>query len=426
MLRLSFSKTPSNENEISASIILDTLNASGRQDELAKHCENGYWESFESIKTPCLLIRAQKLVVQEKYEDAGKLVEKIKTGAKDENTLRTALLLNSTIHLKQGKISRYIEDLEMMLNQGTPLESDSAKEILQYHWFHRNKEKISHYLHLQGFCDKIPGQLCDQYEASLVLMEKNPKSNYLHRFRMSTKGAKNSQAIWGLSALEEPQKIPFQDRVVLVQRIANHWDQIDPFLQVQFVPLLKTRMNETLEGIRVLTPKIAPMRADESSIERRIQLILELDQTFSKAAKLNWMSIRFKTLQELARIYDDLGIELKKLATPEKYITPFLKKKEELIAAFKHLEEENSSLLVLANDIDRSFNNSHLMIPENYRNEWITAVKNHHPDYLQYLISLRKNDSDSEYLRGLVLCTQLRDAANAEGLELIRNSGRKN
>lgn len=426
LLELSVSKTVSNENEIAASILMDTLNASGKQDELANHCENTFWEKYHSIETPCLLIRAKKLVIHEKFDQADRLLKRIKTGSTEKSTLKMVSLLNSTIHLKQGKIAEYIQDLESMLGQGQDLEPESAKEILLYHWFHRNKNKITHYLQLHGFCEKISGQLCDQYEASLVLMEKNPKSSYLNRFKMSTKGAKSSQALWALSALEESTKIPFQDRIVLVQRISNHWDQVDPFLQVQFIPVLKSRVNDALEGIRTLTPKIAPIRADESTIERRIQLVLELDQTFAKAAKLNWMSVRVKTIHELAKVYEDLNSELKKIGTPEKYTTPFQKKKEELLGAVNRLQEENQSMTALENDLTHSFDRSHLLIPENYRSEWINAVKNHQADYLQYLISLRKNDEDSTYLRGLVLCTQLKDSANAEGLELIRSSGRKN
>ena len=53
-----------------------------------------------------------------------------------------------------------------------------------------------------------------------------------------------------------------------------------------------SQVKESLESIRISAPGIAPLTSDTASIEKRMRLTQEIDQTFAKIMKLNWIALK--------------------------------------------------------------------------------------------------------------------------------------
>ena len=374
------------------------------------------------ILLQCKLIQAKTWVGLKQYsEGEHALVELSKSPLQDDD-LKTVVLMKAEVHQKQGKLTLAVQEMEHYLEITKYQDADMAKHVLQIYWFQRNFKKMQPMLSNAKLCASFQNDLCEQYLTAYTVTQGTSTKAYSHVFKQTNKAPKNIVALWALIALDQSQKLPFQDRLVLLQRLSSHWENLDAFFQIQFLDLMKNRVNSTIESIVKSSTSIAPITADESSIEKRMRLLQDMDQTFSKVMKLNWMEIKLSTINQLQIVYQQLRSDLKRIGTPDNLIQPFVKKQIQLteaagqLVAMKVQSKDNVNQTTLLDSIVKE------RIPTAYWEEWTTAVKQQKADYLYYLISLRTEDEYSPLLRGLVLTSLLGDTASTEGYEMIKTA----
>ena len=373
------------------------------------------------ILLQCKLIQAKTWVSLKQYSESEKaLIELSKTNLKDDD-LKTVTLMKAEVHQKQGKLNQAAQELEHYLELTQFKDVEMSQQVLQIYWFQRNFKKINPLISNTKFCNSLKNNICEQYQAAMAVSSPFKPSGYQKIFKLTTKGSKNSISLWAIAALEQSAKLPFQDRLVLLQRLSNQWENTDPFLQIQFLDIMKSRVNNTVVSIRKNSSSIAPLTSgNEANIEKRIRLLQDVDITFAKVMKLNWIEIKLNTVNELNLIYQQLAHDLKSIGTPDNLIQPFVKKQSQLVDASQQLmamsfHPKSSSISLLDNEIKEK-------IPSVYWEEWSDAVKQQKPDYLYYLVSLRQQDEFSPLLRGLILTSILKDSASTEGFEMIKSA----
>ena len=375
------------------------------------------------ILLQCKLIQAKTWVGLKQYNESEHALNELSKTDLKEDDLKTVTLMKAEVHQKQGKIALSVQELEKFLELTKFQDTEMAQHIIQIYWFQRNFKKIQPLLSNAKLCSSLKNNMCEQYVAAMAALQTHKTSEYVKQFKNTVKEPKNSVSLWALTALEQGPKLPFQDRLILLQRLANNWENVDPFLQIQYLELMKTRVNATVESIRKTSSAIAPINSgNEANIEKRIKLLQDIDLTFSKVMKLNWNEIKINTVNELQLVYQLLVKDLKAIGTPDNLLQPFIKKNTQLAEASQqlvsmsfHPKETAVKITLLDADVKEK-------VPTAYWDEWSTAVKQQRSDYLYYLISLRAQDDFSPLLRGLVLTSMLKNTAATEGYEMIKSA----
>ncbi len=377
------------------------------------------------IKVECDIIHAKTLLSMNETaraeKELGRLVE-IKLDAQKNQSL---ILLRADARRKLGKMDESIQDLERYQALTQYQDVEITKQILEYSWLKNDQTRLSQLLSNKSVCTGKNAPACEQYRLIRILDQSQEAGvPYATSFRNTLKAEKEVQAIWALIAMRNPKKLAFQDRLVLLQRLSHSWENLNPNLQIHLVPKLISRTGETLESIRISAPGIAPLTADQSSIERRMRLMQELDLAFSKAMKLNWIDLKRKAIVELTLVYERLVSDLKGINTPEDLLKPFQTKVVEMRAAMDKVDQmsvvlkaPNADALLLANEVQAS-------LPESVWAEWKKGVELKQRDYLLHLVSAYEQSELGKkgvapILKGLVL---LLSGTPSEALALIESA----
>lgn len=426
MVKISFRSETDEIRKNMASIAFDTYSISNKIDQLIEPCQSGTWLKITKIAEPCTLIIAKASILENKLKKAESILKSIKPNHSNQETLKTVSLLNAEIHRKQGELRQSIDDQETYLELTGWKDSEMAKTVFQYHWLHKNLNKYSEMMVSPRIKSALTDSYLDQYRAAMILetsIKEKLKNNteYQKRFKASIKSQKNTASLWALSCLNNSKKLPYQDRMVLLQRTANNWEYLDPYLQIRYLALMQSRLGETIESLRKDARSIAPIRTDMQSVEKRMTLLREIDLAFSKAMNLDWFEIKFKTMNELQLVFQDLIRELNQINAGADAIRPFKTKQEEITKGIEQLISLNSKAIhpIIENALLEPETLKH--IPDELRSEWTRATQKKEADLLHYLISIRKHDQQSDALRGLVLITLLHDSAKVEGFQLIKD-----
>ena len=377
------------------------------------------------IKVECEIIHAKTLISMNETARAerelGRLIE-MKLEAQKTQSL---ILLRADARRKLGKMDESIQDLERYQALTQYQDVEITKQILEYSWLKSDQGRHSQLLGNKAVCTGKNAPACEQYRLIRLLDQGQEASiAYATSFRNTLKAEKDVQAIWALIAMRNPKKLAFQDRLVLVQRLSHSWESLNPNLQIHLVPKLISRTGEILESIRISAPGIAPLTADQSSIERRMRLMQELDLAFSKTMKLNWIDLKRKAIVELTLIYERLVSDLKGINTPEDLMKPFHTKVAEMKSAMDKVDQISVVLkapspdaLLLAKEVKAS-------LPESIWAEWKKGVELKQRDYLLHLVSAYEQSElgakgIAPILKGLVL---LLSGTPSEAFALIESA----
>ncbi len=365
----------------------------------------------------CKTIHATTLLELKKYEPALKEISELLKIAKDDTHQKSLLLLRADARNRLGQTAEAVQDLnsyQLLTNYADP---QITEQILQYAWFKNDAVMLKGLLNNAKVCQGKNESHCEQYKVVKLLEDGTHPVKYLTAFKNTIKAEKEVQAVWALYSLHEPKKLPFQDRLILLQRLANTWDNMNPLLQIHLFPKMVTQVSETFESIRISAPGIAPLSSDTSTIERRMRLMQEVDLTFAKVMKLNWLSIKKAGAAELAIIYQRLVEDLRSIQTPEDLLKPFIQKSNEIKTAIKNLDEM-AIVFPSPNRVPGSADSTpeslltsaevKAQVPSHLWAEWTRGVKQKRRDYLFHLVGVIETTqpevkSISPLLKGLVL-----------------------
>ena len=431
------------------------LSDSPEQIALVKSRTASCIEEFANSKVAqeCAFIQAKLELKHGSVEKAEKDLGQLILKTKDTSRIESILLLRADARNKLGKFDEAIKDLSQYQNLTEYQDADVTQTILQHYWFKRDDKNLSALTQNKKVCSGKNAEICERYQAVQVLSEKRPtKMSYQAIFKNSVHAPKSLAAVWALAALKEPKKVPFNDRLVLLQRVANSWEDLNPLLQIHLLSLMQIRVNDALESIRTSSSGIAPLTSDPNSIVRRMTLTKEVDTTFAKVMKLPWFTIKMKGATELGVIYQRLVEDLRKIQTPEDLLKPFIVKGAEVNQAITNLKEmaknfnttQPEAIAAGGKPVDRKITSDHPtvlattevkstdllvskeiqnLIPTQLWGEWTEGVKEQKSDYLFYLLTLIESTKPefktvSPVLRGLVLL--IGNAAPTEAYELVK------
>lgn len=404
----------------------------------SKECVSKFKTSKVALE--CQIIQAKTELKLDNPEKAEKQFTQLlpQIQIKDKAQVQSILLLRADARNKLGRLDESVQDLFQYQTMTEFKDADITQTILQHSWFKRDLKNLDVLLKNPKVCSGKNAEMCEQYRVVRVLDENNSKLSYQQVFKNTTGGDKGLNTVWILTALNNPKKLPFQDRLVLLNRLSSSWEHVNPLLQVHLLPTLQARVKDALESVRISAPGIAPLSAeDTSTIERRMKLMQDVDAAFAKTMKLPWLEIKLKGATELAVIYQRLIQDLRAIQTPEDLLKPFIKKSEEIAEAVDELQgmsmsyvasgrqpasakatnaiESNLKQNLLSSEIRRA-------VPENLWGEWKNGVEFKRRDYLFYLVSVTENANPdfkkiSSVVKGMVL---LFGEAPTEAYELVK------
>ncbi|MCM2322931.1 MAG: hypothetical protein NDJ90_06680, partial [Oligoflexia bacterium] len=207
------------------------------------------------------------------------------------------------------------------------LDEDKADELrkktLALLWLAGDRAVVSGALADKSLCSESLVQECDKYAALTALTSPERASEKLtetafDRCRKSSDStSKESRALWAAVALEGSKNLAFRDRNVALRVLAGGWDDIEPVSRYYVLPYVNASIPRALEQNRVAMKDVAPLRADERYITRRVEVIRELENATAKIVKLPWARIRAEALNELAETYLDLARGLMTIKPPK-------------------------------------------------------------------------------------------------------------
>jgi hypothetical protein len=117
-------------------------------------------------------------------------------------------------------------------------------------------------------------------------------------------------------ALEKSSKLSFEQRHQAITLLASHWSQLDSLARFSMIPRVSASVPQAIAWNREFIQRSGRVQATEKSVNRKIELIRQLEQTATIAAKLPGSRIKVLALNEVAHAYEDLGIGLKQLPAP--------------------------------------------------------------------------------------------------------------
>ena len=421
---------------------------SPEQLELVKRKAQECIQQFErsQVINECKLIVAKIELKNGNYQNAEHELNSLLSSAKENSKIESILLMLADTHHKMGKFSEASSNLlyyQKITHFKDPL---ITQNLLEHYWFKRDFKSLNEIIHITEACTGKSHNLCELYQIAQNLVNPSKiKISYATLFKNAIHTPKSIAVIWTLMALAEPKRVPFNDRLVLLQKLSQSWDELNPIFQIHLLPLLQSRIEESLTSIQTSSHQIAPLSIDPHSIEKRITLTREIDLTLSKTMKLPFISIKLNCANQLFSLYSLLIQDLRKIQTPEDLLKPFLVKNEEITSVIQSLKIQVKNYVIPPADKNSeiqktaftdSFNARDILISDEMKNqiptlmwnEWQNAVNESKSDYLFFLIGQIENSKESlqiisPVMKGLIL---LLSQAPTEAYELIFNAPASN
>ncbi len=387
--------------------------------------EGDFMKGLSVVRTDCKTIHAKALVASGDSATAETELTGLLTDPSDPTRTRALLLLRAEARRSLGKTEDAMSDLEEHQQMTRFADGNLTRSILEYRFMTRDEQGLKSLLATPSACSGMNSAFCAQIPLIRVLDQGQERTTpYPVAFRNTIKAPPSHRALWALIAIKNPAKLPFQDRLVLLQRLGQSYESLSPSLQVRFAPLLIERSETAMRAIRQSAPGIAPLRASPGSIERRMRLMAEIDLAFSKVMRLSWAGVKKAGLRELEQIHADLVAGLRAIHTPDDLLKPFQNKLTELASAASKFDEvvfspegSDPRTILLSNAAKEA-------IPAAVWEEWRISVESGNTDYLFHLAGSAEQagepgKSTAPVLRGLVLAM---NGTGAEGLQLIEEA----
>jgi len=183
----------------------------------------------KAIKLECSMTHARSLVGLKKLEKAEKELSQILSGKDlDVEHTKASLLMRAQVRHDLAQTDSFIEDLEHYLSLTHYEDQDMSRQVVENYWY-KGHAKLHSLLENKEVCRAKLEALCEQYR-TIAIIDENRESDvqFATAFKNSSKAESNLRAMWALMALKNAQKRAFQDRLVLLQRIASSYDNLKP------------------------------------------------------------------------------------------------------------------------------------------------------------------------------------------------------
>lgn len=170
-------------------------------------------------------------------------------------------------------------------------------------------------------CRTETAEGCDQLHAFQVLWEIRDLTvlDASHRKVLQERmlnAPKENQPVWAVAALHFPAALPLPERNRLLEVLGSSWSGLDASLKFALLPWVSADLPAAFTLARSEIRKKAPVRAQKKFIDRRAELMKDLESSASRIATIPWIRLRASMASELSAIYWDFSRELKALPAP--------------------------------------------------------------------------------------------------------------
>lgn len=240
---------------------------------------------------------------------------------KSEN-VGPAILNHAQIYESNYQLIGAAKDYERYLSLPKKLRSmseseviDLKKKIMRLYWISADTSRLRLTLERKSFCVRDLEELCDQYQA-LISIEQ-PVLSPKKLVRKAIKAPRDNRPIWATAALQKQDHFTFPDRMLLARIIAGRYDDLPSEVQLNLLPYLSESLPLAFELNRQRINKFAKLKASEKSINHRVSLIKEMENTSKRVMKLPWARIRASVMNQISELYLDFSKALTSLPVPK-------------------------------------------------------------------------------------------------------------
>ena len=251
----------------------------------------------------------------------------IKESPHSEN-VANAILARANIEEERYSFSQAATDYKLFLSLPQAQQAkikdlkqdDLRKKILVLSWLSENPGELTSTLETKSVCVESIQEDCEKYRI-LSLIESETKSTEekttLDAFNNAQKGSGENQALWAALALEGAKNLAWRDRLKIVKTFVKNWDDLEPMIKYTLIPKISASIPKVFSLNRVAIKTIAPLKANDKWITRRVEVIREIEGAATKAMNLPWSRVRAEVLNETASLYIDLARGLGTISPPK-------------------------------------------------------------------------------------------------------------
>ena len=194
------------------------------------------------------------------------------------------------------------------------------KKVLMLTWLAGNTGELRALLGNKAVCTDNLTEDCEKFEAlvGLATPERSGSQEDAEKALKRAKAASGENRVfWALVGLEGAKHLEYRDRVYLIRQVASNWDDLESISKYAVLPQVSRSVARAFAFNRQEMSEIAPLRANERYIKRRVEVIREMENAATKAMNLPWVRIRAELLNEVAQLYLDFSKDLAKLPPPK-------------------------------------------------------------------------------------------------------------
>jgi TolA-binding protein len=269
----------------------------------------------------CLLMAARASVAEGDEEEGQKHLSRLVREKPETEAARHALYERARIQERNYRFADAFEDYRSYLARGGELR-EAQKRLLPLARLSGDTRVIASLLEKPETCSGDQAAVCDRVTASLLLEDASfqaakpeLRSGLAILSRLSKTPSEN-RALWALVGLGDA-KIGFQDRLELLDALADGWDSLESGLQLQASRKLVPAVKTALESNRRILRSSFTLKPEKKSIARRLERVRDLEERTVKIVKMPWIRLRVEALNELASAYADLGEDLRAIPAPK-------------------------------------------------------------------------------------------------------------
>lgn len=260
---------------------------------------------------------------------ASKSAQRAPASLKPDSNVGTALLARASFAEERYRFSDAANDYKSFLTlPGSAVKIDEGKaddlrrRTLVLAWLSGNKGFLKTLLASKAICAESMQEECEKYSALSLLgvseTTQEATEDAFDRARgKSESGSKENRPLWAIVAMEGVKHLSFRDRNLTVRLAVSGWEDLDPLSRYAVLPYLTASIPKAFSLNRQAMKEVAPLRADERYITRRVEVIREMENAATKAIKLPWSRIRAEVLNEIASLYIDFARGLSELKPPK-------------------------------------------------------------------------------------------------------------
>jgi TolA-binding protein len=190
-------------------------------------------------------------------------------------------------------------------------------KVLAMTWLSGDRAQLGARLKDKVLCLEATATECEKYEVLTKMDEPITEESTQKAFSEARHDSNPNRALWAVLALEGGKHLAFRDRNVAVRHAVSGWEDLDPLVKFSVTPRLSRSLAGAFRMNRLALKEVAPLKAHEKWITRRVEVIREMENAATKAMKLPWARIRAEVLNEIAGTYLDLSRGLAALPAPK-------------------------------------------------------------------------------------------------------------